>query len=317
MGEFAKVAAAIEPEWERRIAEQKGALGKVIPSSSEEATLKALQALKEMRERAYGLGYTLRSLSQQGGLEDLMKEMEPTNVPGREMLIDLPALKAGSCDWVEDRMWSKEAGIFGAMTEPLRHGAQDVKAEIARAADERLEEATRTTSDPSTLPWYYPAMAVTAPTAFSQGYRRATEDSESKTKREMTDKVEAARREFEAALEHEYRLSRQNQSAAPPSNPGELIDALAQMHVKSAEGELNTAAGMYLALASLLGMGSYQLGKTWAEKNDPRYQRVKAMKDVIKQRMRARPLPVLVSSEPLGGEETAGSADAVPSVEEQ
>jgi hypothetical protein len=441
MGEFAKVAAAIEPEWEKRIAEQSGRLHKVIPSSSEEATAKALKSLLEMKQQAHSLGYTLRSMSQQQGLADLMKEMEPTHTPGREMLIDLPALKeaglgsmlqsavgpiaSGSAaqsvargmqkhtptffkamgaparvahsalqrapqmmptgtpasirelpimaskqvspfdpkssvyggkrraatvtesavtpeemamlgiksgevlpDWVEDKMWSKEAGIFGALTEPIRYGAQDVKAELARMADERFQEATTPTSEPKTLPWYYPAMAATVPTAFTSGYRQADTDADAAVKAQMAEKVEAARQDFEKALEHEYRLSRQRkEAAAPVATPGELIDGLAQIHlIKESAGELNTAAGMYLALATLLGMGSYQVGKNWAEKNDPRYQRVKAMKDVIRQRMRSRPLPVLVSSEPLDAPDpveptelpkTAAAEDEAPGIDKE
>lgn len=305
MGEFAKVASEVEPVWEKRIAEQQGRMNQIVPSSSQEATVAALKSLMEMKNKAHALGYTLRSLSQQQGLKELMKELEPTHMPGREMLIDLPALKEGSCGWVEDKMWSKEAGIFGALTDPIRYGAQDAKAELARIADESIGEGTRTTSDPKTLPWYYPAMAATVPHAFTSGYRKAETDAETSIKSEMAKRVESARMDFEKALEEEYRHSRRFKEGSAVETPGELIDGLAQLHIeKKAEGELNTAAGMYLALATLLGMGSYQLGKSWTEKNDPRYQRLKAMKDVIKQRMRQKPLPILVSSEPLQGQET-------------
>lgn len=292
MGEFAKTAEAVISEWEKRIANQQSRLGQVVPSSSEEATLKAIDSLKALKERAYGLGYTLRSMYQQHGLDDVMKNISQED-GSREMLIDLPALKQGS--WVEERMWSKEAGVLKALTDPLRYAAQDAKAEMSRVADENLAEGTRTTSDPSTLPWYYPSMALTAPISFSEGYQRATSESNTQRKSEMAARVEAARQEFESALSGEYQQSR-NKIASM----GELLDGLAQTHLeKKAEGEINTATGMYLALASLLGLGSYQVGKNWAEKQDPRYQKVKAMGELLRQRARSKPMPVLVSSKPL------------------
>jgi len=58
---------------------------------------------------------------------------------------------------------------------------------------------------------------------------------------------------------------------------------------------LNKVLGAYLAAAGLLGVGSHMAAKSFIEKRDPRYQKLKAMREVIKHRQRTTPLPVLVS----------------------
>jgi hypothetical protein len=88
------------------------------------------------------------------------------------------------------------------------------------------------------------------------------------------------------------------------ASAGELLDGLAKRHVKSAEGELGQAAGLYLALAALLGGTSHVAVKDWWEKRDPQRQKLDAMREAIKKRIRGSPPPVLVAPEEPKFEET-------------
>jgi hypothetical protein len=162
-------------------------------------------------------------------------------------------------------------------------------AELKRMADAKKEKLTRVTSDPKTLPFYYPALAISTPKAFMEGYQTAETDNAKKMREEMDKKLQEAKTEFEQAMQEEYSDKQKAASA------GQLIDGLALVHVKEAEGELNTAMGMYLALASLLGMGAHNVGKSWVEKRDPRYQKMKAVKEMVMRRSYLQPPSVLVA----------------------
>jgi hypothetical protein len=289
MGEFAKKADAVANDWQSRIARQRGVLSQHIQPSEEEATAKAMESIQALRARAFALGHTLRAAHQQHGIEELLKTIEPLGA-GRDMMMTVPAFQRAEkkAEWLETALWSKEAGVLGAMIDPIRYGIQDLKAEAAHKIDEKIQAGIRPTAEPGTLPWYYPTLALSLPNATAAGYQSAEEGYNAKLKAQMDAKVEAAKKEFEEALQAEAVQGRKAASA------GELLDTLATLHIKAADGELNQAAGLYGALAALLGQGGYHLGKSFAEKRDPRYINAKAMAEMARQRLRSRPIPVLV-----------------------
>lgn len=294
MGQFAKKAEEVLGDWESRLAGQEAKLHEVIPSSKAEATIEALKRLREMRQQANSAGYTLRSHFNNSSLQSLLANVTPKDhVPGREVMIDLPAVKEGS--WYDPRLASKEAGILGALLDPIRNGAEELRLDVQHGAKQKLNELTATTSDPKTLPWYYPAAALTVPSAFSEGYQRADDDVDTRMHADLDKRVAILKKQFEEALKSEYHEAKGTKVASA----GELIDGLAKSHVKQAEGEMNQATGLYLALAALLGQGAYHVGRSWTEKNDPRRQKLKAVEDMVKQRARGRPMSVLVSPEAL------------------
>ena len=67
---------------------------------------------------------------------------------------------------------------------------------------------------------------------------------------------------------------------------------------------------MYLAVAALLGAGTHTAAKGWAEKRDPRYQKMKAMREVLKSRYRDRPLPIYFTPTEVPKTETDGLEDS-------
>lgn len=194
----------------------------------------------------------------------------------------------------------KKAGIFGAMAAPIGETLEDIKLRAMQALDEQKSKLTRTTSDPSTLPWYYPSLAGSVPKEFMSGFSEAERLADEKRLKEITGKMESARSDFEQALADEYRTSRAGVKAA---SAGEFLDGLAQAHVKSAEGELNQALGAYLAMATLLGQTAHASTYEWVAKRDKNRQTLKAFREAVKQRMRAQPPPVQVISPEIEDEE--------------
>ena len=359
MGRFAKVANEVLNDWQSRLSAQEAQLGQHIPLSSNEAQQKAVANISALKEELYNLGYKLRSQRHEDtNAESILEKITPPgmqHVKGRELTVSLPTVKQS---WFDPRYLSKEAA-FGVVTDPMRRLVEDAKLGIQRKIDEKMVRGTQVTSDPATLPAYYPAMALAAPQALSAGYHAADKDLETKLKLEMAQKLEAAKQEFEQALSGEY-------SERKAASAGELIDGLADWHIKQskemisgglasgkpdsdfneksieqgakvehehtnndvvareiakdhlvehptyypalhkmenklegtekkAEGEINKAVGLYLAVAALLGAGTHKAAKGWAEKRDPSYQKMKAMREVIKSRYRDRPLPIYFS----------------------
>lgn len=293
MGKFAKAAALVLHGWEDRLRDQENRLHEVVPSSAETAMTESERRVKELKTKMYMLGYNLRMKRHlDKGVDSILPERPDTgipSVPGREVAVSLPETKAA---WFEPRLFSKDA-LFGFLTDPVRRSLEDAKLELGHRAAVRHEGLTRVTSDPSTLPMHYPSMALAAPSSFLEGYQTADKEVQTKRKTEMDQKLEAAKKEFEDALQSEYTAGRNKSASA-----GEFIDGLAQTFVKSGAGELNRVLGAYLAAAGLLGVGSHLAAKSFVEKRDPRYQKLKAMREVIKHRQRSSPMPIMVSHRP-------------------
>jgi hypothetical protein len=288
MGKFAKLCGLEKKAdgWEQRLAGQEQRLQQHIPSSYDEATTEAQRRLSKLRELAFMAGYQFRSQQQaERGVESLLPDEGAT---GREHFVQLPAPIPKTATWLEPRYLSKEA-LLGAVTDPLVQNLEESALDLQSAAESKKQQLTRVTSDPKTLPLFYPSVALGVPKSFVAGHRQADVDLDTKRKTELDTQIEAAKQEFERALADEYTESRKIASA------GELIDGLALTHVKSADGELNQMLGWYLAAASLLGEGARVSSRNYVEKHDPRYQRVKALREMIKHRQRLNPPPVLVS----------------------
>ena len=232
--------------------------------------------LNKLRETSYRAG-VMSHLSHRAEEPDQPLLSDPTpGVPGREVVISLPS--------------PKTAGILSPFLNPMREMAEDVGAEAAHSLDEAKTKATRVTSDPSTLPSFYPSAAMAVPRNFTAGYRAADKALDEERARKLDDEVESSRLEFEKALQEEYAGSR-------AKTAGELIDGLAQRHLtKEGEGELNQALGAYLALASLMGTGTHEFTRRWVEKRDPKRQEFKALQDAVKRRMQSRPLQVQIEA---------------------
>jgi hypothetical protein len=300
MGKFAEKAAAVlkkaEP-WQDRLQQQEQRLHSVVPSGREEALSRAKVLLDQIRNMSYDMGFGMRSQVQKP-VESLLPPDDAAGVPGREKMINLPATMKGA-EWFEPKLLSKQA-LMGFLTEPIGNKLEDMSLDLKSKLDARTARGTRVTGDPSTLPTFYPAAALTAPKGFMDGYRAADKSQSDRLREEMDHRLEKARKEFETALSDEYASSR-----AKAASAGELIDGLAHWWTKEADGEINQAMGMYLAAAGLLGVGSHAAVKGLWEKRDPRYQKLKAMKDLIKARQRHSPLPVLVTEEHLPAEHMA------------
>ena len=300
VGRMAKQADDLAP-WEQKLQEQVSRLRQHVPTSEDEATAKALKTIQSLRDFSYNLGQSMRSKQHAEGIEELLHDPTP-GMPGREVMIDLPATKQG---WFEPRLRSKEAGILSPITVPIHHAMQDFSVGAANELEEQKDKLTRVTTNPGTLPWFYPTAALTVPNQFVAGFRGADKALSQSLNKQMDEKVEQARREFESALHDEYVNSR------PEKTAGALIDGLAQAHVKKAEGEANQALGLYLALAGLLGQGSYLAAKDWTEKREPKQQYLASMREAIKARLRANPPSVLVAHDPIQARELTPDLSAV------
>lgn len=194
---------------------------------------------------------------------------------------------------MEKKLEEKKAGIVSMFTSPIGETLEDLKLRTLQKLDRQRTSLMRTTSDPSTLPWYYSGMVSQAPKTFMSGYSDAEKAADKLRLEAVTKKMEEAQADFEKALSDEYRQSR---GGIKTASCGEFIDGLARVHVKAAEGELNQALGVYLALASLLGQAAHSSAYDWVAKRDPARQKLDAFREAIKQRMRTQIAPVQVET---------------------
>jgi hypothetical protein len=356
MGEFAKKANELletQPDWKAMLASQQKRLGTYIPSSEEEAQAKAQANLEALKQTMYSLGYQMRAKKREGE-EPLLQDVGG-GMPGREVVIDLPAIKRGWYDpclrskqaadqipggladnkpdsdydkkqlamgakvemehvndkakareiskdhleeipdyytrldeMEEEAKSEKRSGVLDEMLAPVGMAGESALASIAQAVSDKTREGRRVTTDPSTLVSYYPSMAMSAPRAFHQGYTKAEEDADKVRFAALEKQLAKARKEYERALSEEYAARGTAKTA------GELIDGIAQHHVKCGDGELNQVAGAYLALASLLGYGAHEASRAWVSSRDPRQQKFEAVKEELRRKRMRQPSPILV-----------------------
>jgi hypothetical protein len=311
MGEFAKVANELmeSPAWKQKLKEQEAVLHQHIPSSQEEATAKAMAIIDKVREASYAAGQRIRQQKvQDSGIESLLPVRSGSDAPpGRDMTITMPSVPGSkaepqrkTAEWLDERLLSKNAGIiWDTMVSPVLETAQDAKAYGARLIDEKFTHATRPNSNPTSLPWFYPAAALTGARELKKGYQDASEKAIDSHSAVLDKHLSKAKQEFENALKMEYASSKGLNKA---SSAGELVDALAQAYTKAAAGELVEMAGPYLGIASLLGYGAHQAAKGYIEDNDPERYKLKELRRMLKARLRASPPPVQVAPPDLAEE---------------
>jgi len=189
--------------------------------------------------------------------------------------------------WVKSRGKEepKSAGVLDMAMNPAIEMWEDAKSNLAKRLDATRLSAMQTTADPGTIPWFYPSVASSVPKSFMRGYRETDKALDEEQARKLTEELESAKLDFEKSLAEEY-------TSSHPKTAGELIDGLAQAHVKQAEGELNQAMGVYLALATLLGEGTHEFAKNWVEKRDPKRQEYKALRSAVLRRMQNKPIQI-------------------------
>ena len=147
-------------------------------------------------------------------------------------------------------------------------------------------------------------MAIATRKAFTQGYRDADSGMDKEKLDSLNIQVEDAKNQFESALSSEL-------GSRKAASAGEFIDGLADIYVKTAEGELSTGLGYYLALAALLGEGASQVGYNWMSARDPRRQRMKELEQAILARSKRNPSPILMK-DPMDNLPVPGEVKADP-----
>jgi hypothetical protein len=299
MGAFAKAADALlegaAPDWEQRLAAQRARLYEHIQTSEQEAAGAARKNIEHLTRKAFELGYAMRRQRHQEMYGEA-SSLGAQAVPRRELTVG-PGRHPDAVAGI------KSAGVMSAIGNPVGETVQDARTGLINWLDERFRKGTQVTTDPGTLAWYYPSMATAAPKAFMQGFRQADTDMNAAAHVDVDAKIEAARKAFHDALAGEWRERRGGVKNA--ADAGEMIDWLAQEHIKTAEGELNQILGGYLALASLLGQGTHHLAESMTMKRDPAQQRLRAIKELLLQRQLAQPAPIRVAEAP----DTAGMID--------
>jgi hypothetical protein len=286
MGAFSKRAdEVLGADWRERLQGQTERLRKHVPTSEDVARKKALEIIKRFKEQAYNAGVMAHVSRRAQNMAPGVKKLQPVRdimpgVSGREVTLSLPEVPG-------DASLYKTSGIFDFVINPLREKAEDMKLDTIHMLDKIRANATKVTTSPSTLTSFYPTLASIGPSSFVSGFSEADKTLDEQHNREMEENIQQARKEFEQALQEEYVQGRAKHAGV--SSPGELIDGLAQLHVKKAEGELNQMLGAYLALASLMGQGTNEFARRWVEKRDPKRQEYKALREAITRRMQARP----------------------------
>jgi len=259
--------------WEAKLEEQRRRADELTPPSERIAKLKAMARLNQIREQAMGVGAGMRMARPQAGVSDILKYYSAMDVPTRSTTVTLPGLK--------------QAGVLEYMSRPIIDSIRMRAAEAAQMADEELTKSP--TDDPESLRWYQPLQIMAHGKGVTEGWHRANEDVAAKHRDEMGQKVDEAKKLFDEALRTEY----QNRNKTASVN--EALDQLAESHVKLGFADLNSLMQLYATGGTLLGAGAHQAAKDYVKETDPREMKLRAIKDILHQRIRQRPPVVHVS----------------------
>jgi hypothetical protein len=307
MGEFAKRANAVlkvaeasgtPVDWKTTADEQLARLRTHVPTSADVSTAKSLEMLTKLRELAYQLGYNAKL--------GLSAPVKPNLVVDRPVTASIELPKEAQ---------EKQALVEG-LTDPVKAWAQGVSGDISEKIKRRTASRMKVTDNPMTNPTFLPVAAIALPKAFREGAQDAVKSVRTEAATALDSELEAAKKEFEDALQAEY-IGRKKIASA-----GELIDGLASSLLeKKADGEMATAANVYLALAALMGYGSHEAAKKWVEKRDTGRQDQKLLYRAMQQKAIDQGVPVYVDYKSLpAGQEAkptvAELPDSVPEVEE-
>jgi hypothetical protein len=277
--------------WEAQLEEQRKRMDEITPPSEQVAKLKAMIRLNQIKAQAEQYGSLMRGMRPQTGVEDILKYYSAMDVPTRSTTVTLPGLK--------------QAGAMEYFSRPVVHKIRLSAAEAARLAEEKMTEPP--TDDPESMKFFQPAKLLAAGKGITSGWKQKDEEIASTQHAEMAKKVEDAKKMFEAALRAEYQ-NRQKVASAP-----ELIDQFADCYVKRGFADLNSLLQAYTTGGTLLGAGAHQAAKDYVKEVDPREMRVRAMKELLHQRVRQRP-PVVRVEVPSGNSQDEVDAETASKV---
>lgn len=289
MGQFAKWAAEQAEAWKDRAKEQVSRFRQHMPLTQEETAALAQQLIRERAQMAYELGRRIRLSQTDSGdakefpfLSDSQPRSERFDVlqgvgeaPGREIVI--PLKKHSS---------SAVGGMMESVRDRLEQAYRDLQLEKARGM--------AATSDPASLPWFYPAQVKALPKAFMSGYKSVEDELGAKKMQEVDAQLADAKAQFESALAGERGVRKVGSFEG-------FLDLVSSEHEKRSsvldEGDLSKLLGYYLAAASAMHTGADTMAYNWMAKRDPRRLQAKALEAAIKRRARETPQPVLVTPE--------------------
>jgi hypothetical protein len=191
---------------------------------------------------------------------------------------------------------------------------------VAGAAGDWL--AGKTHMDPNSMPWYMPAGVLAGIGGVAGGASLVNWMAEKRRKAEQAREVEDAKQEFEEAMMSQYSPSNTHRLLAPKqAGLDDLFDRCKEAGFAKVAGTVNdlagTAAGGYLTLASLLGLGTGYGTYKYLEGRSKSKQIEKAIRDRAALRATANPPemfihPVAVNRpRPLSAEQDA-STDPSP-----
>ncbi len=278
-------------------------MSELVPSRNKEAISKALKLLTITAGGAAVAGAAVRFLQH---LKSPTFDVQPQSLgirPDRDYEFKLPDVKSAS-QLDTARSLRKESRSVGDVWHGLTTGTRERVHEIL--------EAGATPTAPQQLPWFLPAMLAAAPAAGYGGYKLLDYFMDKQRRGNVESQLSKAQREYETALKAEFRTGRKSASV------NEAIDGLAQAFVSGdlhvvlkdlekradigdfvqqfvpGEGSLGTAAGTWLALATLAGLVGHVGGKSFVEKRDPARARYKALREAVRARQLGRP-PTLIA----------------------
>lgn len=254
--------------------------------------LQVLKSLLPVGGAMTGLGMLLRVLGRRRGAAPAPATsfLSRNKVPlaaGAAGLAGLGVLAAGGGKKKKEEE-EKQASLLSAITDPIVDTVGELKTDVVNAIDKRIASGTRVTSDPSTLPSHFPAMASALPREFLRGYRDSAHKGMETARTSLDKQISDAKLEFERAMADEYLAAKTGEMT-----PGAMINGLYEKLEKKADGEINQVMGVYGALATLLGEAGFQVGRHYTESRDPSRAKYDAVRELIQRRLRADPAVVV------------------------
>jgi len=278
-------------DWEKRLAEQEQRMSRHAPAAAQTAKLKALARLEEIKARAFSMGYDMRKMKGEHGMPELLAGLEDMSIPSREMAIE-PVEKSG--------MLGLLTGIGGGLATDVANSMQFKLMQMRHQMELRANRPLP--DDPEKIPGFGVLKLLAKPKGMVEGWQAAEKEEVEKRRAELGSQVDAAKQEFERALKDEYEAGRKTASA------GETIDWLADGFIKAGL-TLDDLLNTYATAALPLGIGAHEMGKQYVEDVDPRALRMKAIKELLYQRMRARPPIITVKPPAVSGKKEERPAE--------
>lgn len=207
-----------------------------------------------------------------------------------------------------------QEGFERFLKKPGKGYTEEVSIDIHRPGSKskrRGREKRSYMEDVTDWPLYYPLLLGSTGLGLYGGYKGVQGISDWLKKRELESELQAAREEYEEALDERYAAARQKQSSLNTAIDSSYERWLNGEETTKEAGVLGTLGGLGIGTAALIWLLSHKAAYDRLRKSDPEAFRKKVLEQRRRVRQAVSPPPIVFEMEP-EEEEEKKSPEALP-----